>query len=95
MQKVPKTGLKSVPPPGPDHGSLPSKGGGRAMITREVFMDIVALHRQGCTLREISRKLGIHLTMITKYLNSGQTPQYEKSEKIDPRPFQADDKLLA
>lgn len=58
------------------------------MIAMEVFMDILALRRQGYKLREISRKLGIHRTTITKYLNSGQAPQYHKQKRkesiLDP-----------
>jgi transposase len=58
------------------------------MITMEVFMDILALHRQGCTLREISRKLGIHRNTVNKYINGGKTPQYQKEKRkksiLDP-----------
>ena len=31
-----------------------------AMISMEGFMDIIALHRQGMSLRAIARKLGVH-----------------------------------
>lgn len=52
------------------------------MIAMEVFMDIIALRRQGCSLREISRKLGIHRNTVTKYLN-GEKPQYRKFKRKD------------
>lgn len=67
------------------------------MIAMEVFMDIIALSRQGCSLREISRKLGIHRTTVKKYLTEGQPPQYRKSTRnqsiLDPYHQMIDDWL--
>jgi len=51
------------------------------MIGMEVFMDIVALHRQGHTMRAISRKLGIHRNTVKKYLVDPQKPRYRKTKR--------------
>ncbi len=45
------------------------------MIAKEVCMDIFALHRQGVSLRDISRKLGIHRNTVTTYLEEQALPQ--------------------
>jgi transposase len=50
------------------------------MIAWEVYMDIVALHRQGHSERAIARKLGIHRNTVKKYSQLGQTPQYKKGK---------------
>jgi transposase len=42
------------------------------MKTWEVFMDIVALHRQGLSDRAIARKLKVHRNTVKKYLQEGQ-----------------------
>ena len=58
------------------------------MISMEVFMDILALRRQGFSMRYIARKLGIHRDTVKKYLNSGIPPQYRKHKRkpsiLDP-----------
>ena len=36
------------------------------MIITEVFMDILALHRQGYSMRWIAKKLGIHRNTVKK-----------------------------
>ena len=51
------------------------------MVTWERFMDILALHRQGLSLREISDKLGIHRKTVTKYVNQGHPPKYRKVKR--------------
>ena len=51
------------------------------MITREAFMDIHSLHRQGLSMRAISRKLGIHRDTVKKYLLDPAMPQYRKSKR--------------
>lgn len=51
------------------------------MISWEVYMDIVALHRQGHTERAIARKLGIHRNTVKKYIQEGQTPRYNGSRR--------------
>ena len=67
------------------------------MIAMEVFMDIIALRRQGCSLREISHKLGIHRTTVKKYLTEGRPPRYQKSARsksiLDPYRQMIDDWL--
>ena len=40
------------------------------MVTVEVFMDILALKRQGLSNRAIARKLSIHRKTVKKYLES-------------------------
>jgi transposase len=51
------------------------------MISWERFMDILALHRQGLSLREISDKLGIHRKTVTKYVTQGHPPRYSKVKR--------------
>jgi transposase len=51
------------------------------MVTWERFMDILALHRQGLSLRKISDKLGMHRKTVTKYVNQGHAPQYRKVKR--------------
>ena len=51
------------------------------MISWEVYMDIVALHRQGLSDRAIARKLNIHRNTVKKYLVEGQAPAYQKSQR--------------
>jgi transposase len=51
------------------------------MIAWEVYMDIVALHRQGHSDRAIARKLGVHRNTVKKYIHEGQTPQYHKGKR--------------
>lgn len=51
------------------------------MIAWEVYMDIVALHRQGHSERAISRKLGVHRLTVKKYIEEGQTPQHKKGKR--------------
>lgn len=53
------------------------------MISWEVYMDIIALHRQGLSQREISDKLGIHRGTVKKYLQKGQSPKYRKIKRRD------------
>lgn len=51
------------------------------MISTEVFMDILALHRQGFTQREISKKLGIHRNTVKKYITDPKQPKYCKRKR--------------
>ncbi len=39
------------------------------MITAEVFMDIISLHRQGVSMRSIAKKLGIHRNTVKKHID--------------------------
>ena len=51
------------------------------MISVEVFMDIIALHRQGYSIRSISKKLGIHRDTVKRHLESNSFPQWRKKRK--------------
>jgi len=44
-------------------------------------MDILALRRQGLSLRKISDMLGIHRGTVTKYVNHGHPPNYKKIKR--------------
>jgi transposase len=58
------------------------------MISREVFMDIISLHRQGFSMRAIARKLGIHRNTVKRHIEASKLPQYEKRKRgtsiLDP-----------
>lgn len=51
------------------------------MLTTEVFMDILALHRQGHSMRWIAKKLGIHRNTVKKYITQKKPPQYTKKKR--------------
>ena len=51
------------------------------MVTTEVFMDILALHRQGHSMRWIAKKLGIHRNTVKKYITERKSPQYRKQKR--------------
>lgn len=51
------------------------------MISTEVFMDILALHRQGHSMRWIAKKLGIHRNTVKKYITQKKLPQYRKQKR--------------
>jgi len=51
------------------------------MIAQEVFMDILALHRQGYSYRAIARKLSIHRNTVKKYVEGKQNPTYSKKQR--------------
>jgi transposase len=61
-----------------------------AMIPTEVFMDILALHRQGQSMRQIARELGIHRNTVKKYVTERRPPRYRKRKRRDTilAPFQ-------
>ena len=48
------------------------------MISTEVFMDIIALRRQGHSERWIAKKLGIHRNTVKKHLESRCFPAYTR-----------------
>ncbi len=58
------------------------------MISEEVFMDIIALRRQGYSMRAIAKKLGIHRNTVKRHLESDSFPQYRKEKRnksiLDP-----------
>lgn len=51
------------------------------MISTEVFMDIIALHRQGHSMRWIAKKLGIHRNTVKKYIIQRKQPTYRKQKR--------------
>ena len=51
------------------------------MICTEVFMDILAFHRQGHSMRWIAKKLGIHRNTVKKYIIQKKQPQYNKQKR--------------
>ena len=67
------------------------------MITTEVFMDIISLHRQGFSMRAIAKKLGIHRSTVKKHIEGNAFPQYRKAKRqesiIDPYRQVIDDYL--
>jgi transposase len=48
------------------------------MITEENYMDIKVLHRDGLSIREIARKLGIDRRTVKRHLDRPGLPEYEK-----------------
>ena len=48
------------------------------MITKEGFMDIIAMHRSGLSVRNISRTLGIHRKTVKKHIETDAFPQCER-----------------
>ncbi|XPS88641.1 IstA4: transposase for insertion sequence element IS21 [Desulfosarcina variabilis str. Montpellier] len=51
------------------------------MISWEVFMDIIALHRRGLSERKISERLGCHRKTVKRYIQAGQKPEYRKTKR--------------
>ena len=54
---------------------------GLAMISTEVFMDILAFHRQGHSMRWIAEKLGIHRNTVKNYIINKKQPKYRKQRR--------------
>jgi len=58
------------------------------MISTEVFMNIVAMHRNGTSIRGIAKTLGIHRQTVKKHIESNTFPQYRKRKRrsslLDP-----------
>ena len=69
------------------------------MITTEVFMDIISLHRQGFSMRAIAKKLGIHRNTVKRHIEGNTFPQYRKNKRqdsiLDPYRQIIDDYLAA
>ncbi|BCO07987.1 IS21 family transposase [Desulfolithobacter dissulfuricans] len=67
------------------------------MISTEVFMDIISLHRQGLSMRAIAKKLGIHRNTVKKHIEGNTLPQYRKKKRqksiLDPYRQVIDDYL--
>jgi transposase len=68
-----------------------------AMITTEVFMDIISLHRQGLSMRAIAKKLGVHRNTVKNHIEGNMFPQYHKAKRqesiLDPFSQAIDDFL--
>jgi|PlaIllAssembly_1097288.scaffolds.fasta_scaffold44922_2 transposase len=51
------------------------------MITEEAFMDIMALHRQGHSIRFIAKKLGMHRNTVNKFIQGRRFPEYNRAKR--------------
>ena len=51
------------------------------MIAKEVFMDIIAMHRLGYSKRSIAGTKGVHRDTVTKHLENNSFPQYQREKK--------------
>jgi transposase len=51
------------------------------MIFKEVFMDIIAMRRNGYSIRKIAKIEGIHRKTVKKYLESNSFPHYQKKKR--------------
>jgi transposase len=51
------------------------------MISKEVFMDIIAMHRNGYSIRRIAKIKGIHRKTVKKYLESNSFPHSQKKRR--------------
>jgi len=51
------------------------------MISTEVFMDIIALRRNGYSVRKIAGVLGIHRNTVKRHLSSDSFPRYRKEKR--------------
>jgi transposase len=51
------------------------------MITEEAFMDIMALHRQGHSMRFIASKLGLHRSTVKKFIIGKRFPEYRRAKR--------------
>ena len=57
------------------------------MITKEKYMEIWSLHKQGLSQSTIARKLGMSRNTVSKYLKSGEMPEAKTPEmhsKLEP-----------
>jgi transposase len=61
---------------------------GLPVITREVFMDIKAMNRDGLSIRRIAKITGLHRKTVKRHLESGSLPEYHKKKRrgsiLDP-----------
>lgn len=51
------------------------------MISEEVFMDIIAMHRSDLSVRQIARKLGIYGSTVKKHIEAVNFPHYRKHKR--------------
>ena len=58
------------------------------MLTKEGSLEIKILHRQGVSIREIARQLGISRNTVREYIRTGKEPGYAsrptRAGKLDP-----------
>ncbi len=57
------------------------------MITKEAWVDIKTLHRQGHSIRTIARELGISRKTVRRHLRSEEPPRYQRKKRasiLDP-----------
>jgi transposase len=61
---------------------------GLPVITREVFMDIKAMNRQGFSIRKIAKITGLHRKTVKRHLESMSLPEYHQRKRkgsiLDP-----------
>ena len=51
------------------------------MISKEVFMDIIAMRRNGYSIRKIAKLTGIHRRTVKRHLESNSFPAYKKEKR--------------
>ncbi len=51
------------------------------VITREVFMDIKAMNRDGLSIRRIAKITGLHRKTVKRHLESASLPEYRKKKR--------------
>jgi len=51
------------------------------VITREVYMDIKAMSREGLSVRRIARITGLHRKTVKRHLESASLPEYRKKKR--------------
>lgn len=51
------------------------------MITREVFMDIKAMNRNGLSIRRIAKITGLHRKTVKRHLESTASPEQRVGEE--------------
>ena len=49
------------------------------MVTKEVYMDIKAMHRNGKSIRAIAKELHLHRRTVRKHLREEEFPRYRKT----------------
>lgn len=53
------------------------------MITKEVYMDIKAMQRNGKSIRAIAKELGLHRKTVREHLKSEDFPSYRKVKRLN------------
>ncbi len=58
------------------------------MLVKELFVDILVMHKQGRSIRAIARELNISRNSVRKYLRKPELPAYTpraaRGSKLDP-----------